>query len=344
MGTHQFKGNKQLRLFSNLRLAWREASTLLADKQVKTMMQHDPPLTPDALSQHWSLRVLPRWARPYGRLMRLERPIGWQLLFWPCAFGSLLASLATDSGLRWDHLMLFLIGSIVMRGAGCTLNDIADRDIDAKVARTAARPIPSGEVSAKAAAVFLVLLLLVGFAILLTFNLFTIGVSIASLVLIAIYPFMKRITDWPQIVLGLVFAWGALVGWSAQMGALNLTPVLLYAACAVWIVGYDTIYAFQDLEDDAMAGIGSSALALGERAPLFIAICYVAMIALIGAAYFSVGAGLSAYAGLAVAAAQMGWQITTLDISDKAGCLRRFQSNKFVGLLIMLGLLADVLI
>lgn len=308
------------------------------------MTPSQPPLTPDALPQHWSLRVLPRWARPYGRLMRLERPIGWQLLLFPCIFGSLLASLALDGAVRWDHLLLFLIGAIIMRGAGCTLNDIADRDIDAKVARTAERPIPSGEISAKAAAVFLGLLLLAGLAILLTFNLATILVGVASLVLIGIYPFMKRITNWPQLVLGLVFAWGAMIGWCAQTGALDLTSVLLYAACVVWIIGYDTIYAFQDLEDDAIAGVGSSAQALGARAPVFIAACYGVTALLIGAAYLVVGAGIFAFAGLALAATQLGWQIATLDIHDPEGCLRRFKSNKYAGLLVALGLLVDVLL
>lgn len=308
------------------------------------MTPNDPPLTPDALPEHWSLRILPRWARPFGRLMRLERPIGWQLLFLPCVFGSLLASSAIDSAVRWDHLILFLLGSIIMRGAGCTLNDIADRDIDAKVARTAARPIPSGEVSTKAAAVFLVLQMMVGLGILLVFNLFTVAVGIASLALIAIYPFMKRITNWPQAVLGLVFSWGALIGWCAQTGSLDLPALLLYAACVIWIIGYDTIYAFQDLEDDAIAGVGSSAQALGARAPAFIAVCYVAMVALISAAYLSVGVGLFAIVGLALAAAQLGWQITTLDIDDEAGCLRRFRSNGLAGLLIVFGLLAEVLV
>lgn len=308
------------------------------------MTPNDSPLTPDALPEHWSLRILPRWARPFGRLMRLERPIGWQLLFLPCVFGSLLASSAIDSAVRWDHLILFLLGSIIMRGAGCTLNDIADRDIDAKVARTAARPIPSGEVSTKAAAVFLVLQLMVGLGILLVFNLFTVAVGIASLALIAIYPFMKRITNWPQAVLGLVFSWGALIGWCAQTGSLDLSALLLYAACVIWIIGYDTIYAFQDLEDDAIAGVGSSAQALGARAPMFILVCYVAMVVLISAAYLSVGVGMFAFAGLALAAAQLGWQITTLDIDDEAGCLQRFRSNGLAGLLIVFGLLAEVLV
>lgn len=314
------------------------------DQQVSMMTPNDAPITPDAVQQHWSLRVLPGWARPFGRLMRLERPIGWYLLFWPCTFGSLLASLATDNSVRWDHLILFFFGSIVMRGAGCTLNDIADRDIDAKVARTAARPLPSGEVSIGAAVVFLGLQLLIGLAILLTLNLFTVGIGVASLALIAVYPFMKRITNWPQIVLGLVFAWGALIGWASQTGSLDLPALLFYVACVIWIVGYDTIYAFQDLEDDAIAGIGSSALALGERAPLFIAICYVAMTALIGATYMLVGAGIFAFAGLAAAGTLMGWQIATLDMADNMGCLRRFKSNNYAGLLIALGLLAEVLL
>jgi 4-hydroxybenzoate polyprenyltransferase len=300
------------------------------------------PLTPDALKHHWSLRHLPGWARPYGRLMRLERPAGWQLLFWPCALSSLLASIALGSPVQWAHLALFLLGAIIMRGAGCTLNDIADQDIDAKVGRTADRPIPSGEVSARNAALFLVGLLAAGFLILITFNLFTIGVGIASLVLVALYPFAKRVTNWPQVVLGLVFSWGALVGWTAQTGSLDLPMAPLYVACAIWIIGYDTIYAFQDLEDDALVGVGSSAQALGSKAPVFVALSYVVMIALIGAALLMVGAGVPAFVGLALAAAQMAWQVITLDLDDKVGCLARFKSNSIVGLLIAAGLLVDI--
>jgi len=300
------------------------------------------PLTPDALKHHWSLRVLPDWARPYGRLMRLERPVGWQLLLWPCVFASLLASLALETPVQWVHLALFALGSVIMRGAGCTLNDIADRDIDAKVARTALRPIPSGEVSARNAAIFLVGLLAAGFLILIQFNLFTIGVGIASLVLVALYPFAKRVTNWPQLVLGLVFSWGAMVGWTAQTGSLDAPTALLYVACFLWIVGYDTIYAFQDLADDALVGVGSSAQALGAKAPVFVALCYAAMLELIALAYALAGTGLVAFAGLALAAAQMGWQVATLDLDDEAGCLKRFKSNSLVGALISAGLLLDV--
>jgi 4-hydroxybenzoate polyprenyltransferase len=289
------------------------------------------PLTPDALKHHWSLLLLPGWARPYGRLMRLERPVGWQLLLWPCVFASLLASLALEIPVQWAHLALFVLGSIIMRGAGCTLNDIIDRDIDAKVARSALRPIPSGEVSARNAAFFLVGLLAAGFLILIQFNLFTIGVGIASLVLVALYPFAKRVTNWPQLVLGLVFSWGALVGWTAQTGSFDTPMALLYVACFVWIVGYDTIYAFQDLEDDALVGVGSSAQALGAKAPVFVGFCYALTLALIALAYTLVGAGLAAYAGLALAAVVMGWQVVTVDLADEAGCLKRFKSNALVG-------------
>lgn len=303
------------------------------------------PLTPDALARHWSLRLLPRWARPYARLMRLERPIGWQLLFWPCALSSLLASIAaSDSAIQWLHLLLFLLGSIIMRGAGCTLNDLVDRDLDARVARTAARPIPSGEVSAGRALGFLTVLLLAGFAILIQFNLFTIWLGIASLALVGIYPFMKRITNWPQVVLGLVFAWGALVGWTAQTGTLDLPALALYAACVVWIVGYDTLYAFQDIEDDELVGIGSSARALGASAHIFVGLCYALVVALIAYALWAVSAGVLAYAGLFAGAVHFGWQIATLDLDDPLGCFRRFKSNGQTGALIAGGMLADLLL
>lgn len=304
----------------------------------------DAPLTPDALEHHWSLRLLPGWARPYGRLMRLERPVGWQLLFWPCAFSSLLASIATGSGVQWLHIGLFLLGSIIMRGAGCTLNDIADRDIDVKVARTAARPIPSGEVSTRNAMLFLIGLLGAGFLVLITFNLFTIFVGIGALALVAIYPFMKRITNWPQVVLGLVFAWGALVGWTAQTASFDVPMASAYVACVIWIIGYDTIYAFQDLEDDALAGVGSSAQALGGRAPLFVGICYALTIALLGMAMQGAGAGLAAFAGLGLAAAHMVWQVATLNLADSENCLARFKSNTLAGALICGGMLIDVLV
>ena len=308
------------------------------------MTAPNAPLTPDALRHHWSLRLLPAWARPYGRLMRLERPIGWQLLLLPCVFGSLLASIALDAPIAWGHLALFFVGSVIMRGAGCTLNDIVDRDIDSKVARTAERPIPSGEIDLRSAVIFLGALLLAGFAILVTFNLVTIMVGIASLALIAIYPFMKRITNWPQVVLGLVFSWGALVGWTAQTESAGLAMLAAYVASVLWIIGYDTIYAFQDLDDDALAGIGSSAQALGDRAPGFVAFCYGAVVMLMAVAAWLVGAGPFAYLGLAAAAAHFVWQIKTLDLADPEGCLMRFKSNAQAGALIAAGLTLDILL
>lgn len=300
------------------------------------------PITPDALKHHWSLRLLPGWARPYGRLMRLERPVGWQLLLWPCIWSSLLASVALETGVQWFHLALFTLGAIVMRGAGCTLNDIVDRDLDAKVHRTAERPIPSGEVSVRDAALFLVGLLAVGFLVLIQFNLFTIGVGIASLVLVALYPFAKRVTNWPQIVLGLVFSWGALVGWTAQTESFGLPMAALYLASIIWIVGYDTIYAFQDLEDDALVGIGSTAQALGDRAPFFVAASYALTLVLIGYAMMSAGAAIPAFIGLVLAGGLMVWQVTTLNLTDPQGCLARFKSNTWVGVLVSGGLLLSL--
>ena len=308
------------------------------------MRRPDPPLTPDAVASHLSLRLLPAGLRPYGRLMRLERPIGWQLLFWPCVFCSLLASIGHAGPVQWLHMALFLIGAVLMRGAGCTLNDIIDRDVDAKVARTAARPIPSGEVSSAQALLFLCLLLLGGLAVLLTFNLFTILLASSALVLVAIYPFMKRITNWPQIVLGLVFSWGALVGWGAQSASFDGVMLLAYGACVAWIIGYDTIYAFQDLEDDALAGVGSSAQALGTHARPFIGACYALMLMLMAAALWQAGAGPLGYVGLGLTGLQLLWQVKTLDLGDPTGCLARFKSNTLTGGLVSLGLLLDALI
>lgn len=276
--------------------------------------------------------------------MRLERPIGWQLLFWPCAFSSLLASLATSNGPAWAHLALFLIGSIIMRSAGCTLNDIVDRDIDAKVARTAARPIPAGEVSVLGALIFLAVLLFAGLIVLLQFNWFTIGVGASSLILVAIYPFMKRITNWPQLVLGLVFSWGALVGWAAQLGALGWAPLACYVACVAWIVGYDTIYAFQDLEDDALIGIGSTAQIVGQSAPLFVGVCYTLTIVGLGTALALAGSGLLGFGALALAAGHFAWQVTSIRTDDPQLCLRLFKSNHPLAMIIAAGLLVEVLV
>src|SRR6476619_2440969 len=206
---------------------------------------------------NWVDTRAPDWLKPYLRLTRLDRPIGWWLLLLPCWWSSALAAVADGAwGPSPWHILLFLIGAIVMRGAGCTWNDLVDRDIDGRVERTRSRPIPSGQVSVRAAVVFLVLQALIGLLVLIQFNRFAIGVGIASLGVVAIYPFMKRFTYWPQIFLGLAFSWGALMGWTAAFGRLDWPALVLYAGSICWVIGYDTIYAHQDREDDALIGIG----------------------------------------------------------------------------------------
>lgn len=298
--------------------------------------------TPDAVRGHWVDRLLPVGARPYARLARLDRPIGWWLLLWPCWWSS---ALATDVE-HWPwpdplHLVLFLIGAIAMRGAGCTYNDIVDRDIDAAVARTRTRPIPSGQVSVRQAKLFLAAQALVGLVVLLMFNRFTILLGILSLVTVAIYPFMKRVTDWPQIALGLAFSWGALMGWAAAFGSLAWAPVALYVGAILWTIGYDTIYAHQDKEDDAIAGVRSTALLFGERTKPWLAGFYAGATALFGLAFFLAGAGWAAYLGLAVGALHLAWQVRSLDIGDPDNCLRLFRSNRDYGWILFAGLLAD---
>jgi len=220
------------------------------------MQSPSPPPVADAPPGNWVDRFAPAWLKPYARLARWDRPVGFWLLFWPCAFGLGLAAI-DQPGRGFDTLALvfFLIGAVLMRGAGCTFNDIVDRDIDMQVARTRSRPIPSGQVSMIEAVIFLAAQMALALAVLLQFNLTTIGLAIASLGLVAIYPFMKRITWWPQLFLGLAFSWGALVAWTSQSGGLTPAPLLLYAGCVLWTIGYDTIYAAQDVEDDALIGV-----------------------------------------------------------------------------------------
>ncbi|MBI2717781.1 MAG: 4-hydroxybenzoate octaprenyltransferase [Rhizobiales bacterium] len=299
----------------------------------------------DAVRGHWADRLLPEAVRPYARLARLERPIGWWLLLIPCWWGLLLAQIAQGSG--WPNLwyaLLFLIGSIVMRGAGCTLNDIVDRDFDAQVARTRSRPIPSGQVSVPAAIVFLVALSLAGLAVLLQFNRFTIALGAASLVIVAIYPLMKRVTYWPQLFLGLAFNWGALVGWSAVAGSLSLPPLLLYAAGICWTLAYDTIYAHQDKEDDVLIGVKSTALKFGTASRGWIALFFAAFLILTDAALWLAGAGPIAHMGVAAAALHAAWQVTRFADNDAERCLKLFRSNRNLGLIITFALLLDLLI
>jgi 4-hydroxybenzoate polyprenyltransferase len=291
---------------------------------------------------NWVDSIAPSWSRPYLRLSRLDRPIGSWLLLLPCWWSSALATVA--AGARTPdlpHIALFFIGAFAMRGAGCTWNDIVDRDLDGAVERTASRPIPSGQVSVAQAAAFLVLQALVGLAVLLCFNRFTVGLGIASLAIVAVYPFMKRVTYWPQIVLGLAFSWGALMGWAGAFARLDLAPLLLYAGSISWVIGYDTVYAHQDREDDALIGIKSTALLFGPRTKPMLALFYIGAVILIGGAGFAAGGSLVFALGLAVFAAHLAWQIARLDIADPDNCLAVFKSNRDAGLILFAALLLD---
>jgi 4-hydroxybenzoate polyprenyltransferase len=298
----------------------------------------------DAPSDNWVDRFMPRPWRPYARLMRLDRPIGLWLLLIPCWWGLVLAQIAAGGGMPdlWYGL-LFLLGALIMRGAGCTLNDLADRDFDAQVARTRSRPIPSGQVSVKAAVAFLILQCLAGLVILLQFNWPTVVLGAASLVLVAIYPFMKRFTYWPQVFLGLAFNWGALVGWSAIHGAIAWPAVLLYLGGIAWTLAYDTIYAHQDKEDDVLIGVKSTALKFGAASLYWIAGFFILALVLIEASLWLAQAGLLAHMGVAAAALHAAWQIARLDIDNPQNCLKLFRSNRDLGLLLLLGLLLDTL-
>ena len=291
---------------------------------------------------NWVDSLAPQQARPYLRLARLDRPIGSWLLLIPCWWSAALANVAAhDPWPRFWYLALFFIGAFAMRGAGCTWNDIVDRDIDALVERTRSRPIPSGQVSANQAAAFLVAQALVGLLVLVQFNAFAIATGIASLAIVAIYPFMKRITHWPQIVLGLAFSWGALMGWAAAFGRLDLPALLLYAGSIAWVIGYDTIYAHQDREDDALIGVKSTALLFGPRTKPMLSLFYVLAVVLIGAAGFSAGGGIVFALGLAAFATHLAWQVWRLDIDDPDLCLALFKSDRDAGLVLFAGLVLD---
>ncbi|MGC6328387.1 4-hydroxybenzoate octaprenyltransferase [Rhizorhabdus sp. FW153] len=279
---------------------------------------------------------LPASIRPFWLLGRFDRPIGSWLLFWPGAWAIALAGKAFE---RWDLILWFAFGSIVMRGAGCVYNDIVDRDLDRKVARTAARPLASGRVGLKAAWIWLLLLCLFGLIVLLQLNLVAAITALASLGAVAAYPFMKRITWWPQAWLGIVFSWAALVGWPAVTGGFGPALWLLYGGSIFWVIGYDTIYALQDIEDDALAGVKSSARALGARARLGIGLCYAIALCLWGAAFWQIRPQLLGLAALLPLALHFGWQLSGLDRHDPADALRRFRSNRFAGLLMFLACL-----
>jgi len=294
---------------------------------------------------NWVDTLAPVWSRPYLRLARYDRPIGSWLLLMPCWWSAALAAgISRDLSMLPAWIGLYFVGAFAMRGAGCTWNDITDRDLDAKVERTRSRPIPAGQVGVKQALVFLVAQALIGLVVLLQFNRFAILTGIASLSIVAIYPFMKRVTWWPQVVLGLAFSWGALMGFAVAFGRIDATALLLYAGSISWVIGYDTIYAHQDAEDDALIGIKSTARLFAERTHLALVIFYALAVALIGAAMLTAHAHLAAWIGLACFAAHLGWQIRRLDIADPALCLRLFKSNRDAGLLLFAGLLTDAVL
>ena len=280
---------------------------------------------------------LPRALRPYARLARLDRPIGTWLLLFPGWWGIALASAGLpDPGL----LILFAVGAVVMRGAGCTLNDIADRHYDAQVARTRLRPLPSGAVSVRQAILFLMLQLAVGAGVLLSLNRTSVVLGFAVLGLVGTYPFMKRVTYWPQVFLGLNFNWGALLGWTAVTGALGVAPVLLYLGGVFWTVGYDTIYAHQDKEDDVRIGVKSSAIALGTHTRPWLFRFYIAALLLWAGVGVAARLGVLFWIGLAGSAVQLAWQATRVAIDDPADCLGKFRSNRAVGWLMLAAIVA----
>ncbi len=287
----------------------------------------------------WVDRWAPPAARPYLRLARADRPIGTWLLLWPCWWSIALASIWQGQAPSLLLLALFGIGAVVMRAAGCTINDIFDRKIDLKVARTATRPIASGQVPVVRALVFLGGLLAVGLAILLQLSDAAILLGLASLLLVVPYPLMKRVTYWPQAWLGLTFNWGALMGWAAVTDALAWPALLLYAAGFFWTLGYDTIYAHQDKEDDALIGVKSAALRLGAASRPWLGGFYAVTTLLLAAAGWAAQTPWPYYLGVAAMAAHFAWQIGTLDIDDHRNCLQRFKSNRHAGALFFAGLL-----
>ncbi|MGO7120259.1 4-hydroxybenzoate octaprenyltransferase [Rhizobium johnstonii] len=303
----------------------------------------------DAPSDNWVYRILPPWLWPYAQLARWDRPIGWQLLMWPCFWSATLAANAAigqglySGSLLVSHLFLYFIGAVAMRGAGCTYNDLVDHKIDMEVARTRSRPLPSGRVTRAHAKIFIGLQALVGLLVLLQFNWLNVFLGVLSLGIVAFYPFAKRFTDWPQFYLGLAFSWGALMGWAGILGGLSFAAILLYAASVAWTIGYDTIYAHQDKEDDELIGVRSTARLFGDRTRQWLIGLYGLTLVLMFIAFALAGANLIAFLALLGAAGMFAWQIVRLDINDADQCLALFKSNNRVGLIIFFGLFISLL-
>lgn len=311
-------------------------------------MQNDPndSRVSDAPARNWVYRLLPAKLWPYAQLARWDRPIGWQLLMWPCFWSAILAAHAGNIALSrlFYHLLLFALGAIAMRGAGCTYNDLIDQEIDSKVARTHSRPLPSGRVSRREAKIFLTLQALVGLLVIVQFNTFTIMLGFLSLGLVALYPFAKRFTQWPQLFLGLAFSWGGLMGWAAQFGALSWAAIWLYAGCVTWTIGYDTIYAHQDREDDSLIGIGSTALLFGSAIRAWLGLFYGLTSIFLAVAFSLSGVGPVAWIGFVAATVMLGWQIMVLNIHQSAACLRLFKFNSFIGAVIFTTLFISLIL
>jgi len=279
--------------------------------------------------------ALPPRLRPYASLMRLDRPIGTWLLYWPCAWSVALAGV----GGRWDLLLWLFLGAFAMRSAGCVYNDIVDRDLDRQVERTRLRPLASGRVSLRSAWILIGLLCAIGLLVLTQLNRTSVTLSLISVAPVAAYPFMKRITWWPQAWLGLVFSWGALVGWPAVTGSMDWTPLLLWFGSIAWVIGYDTLYAIQDIEDDALVGVKSSARRLGDKAPLGVGICYSVALLVWGIAIWSVRPDALALLALGPAGLHLTNQALRADPQDSEIALRLFRSNRMTGFFVFLGML-----
>jgi 4-hydroxybenzoate polyprenyltransferase len=293
---------------------------------------------PDAVDASLAVRWAPPAALPYVQLARLDRPIGWWLLLLPCWWSSALAAIAEHRPPNLVHLALFLIGAVAMRGAGSTYNDILDRKLDAKVERTAARPLPARRLSVAAATVFLILQALLGLLVLISFNRFTIGLGLASLLIVAVYPFMKRLISWPQAVLGLAFAWGSLMGWAAVFASLSSSPLLLYVGAVFWTIGYDTIYALQDARDDAIVGIGSTARLFEEHVSAAVSCLYGAASVALAMAFVLLPFGSFTWLGWAGFSGHLLWQVRHIRRGDTQRALQLFRSNRDAGLILFAGL------
>ena len=305
------------------------------------MTDQAEPLASDIRTESWIARITPGPLKPFMYLMRLDRPVGVWLLVLPCWWSIALAADGT-----WPDLVLlglFTLGAVIMRGAGCVMNDIADRDFDGQVARTATRPIPAGDVTVREAVLFLGLLCMLGFLILIQFNMFAIAVGVLSIATVVIYPYMKRFTYWPQMFLGISFNWGALLGWAAVKGELSAAPGLLYLAGILWTLGYDTIYAHQDKDDDILIGIKSTALRLGDATAGWLVFFYGGALALIALAGWIAGLSVWFFPALIPAALHLAWQIKSLDIDDAKLCLARFKSNRDFGLMVFFAVMVGQL-